>query len=31
MAGSNAASKDAGKKSKPMPKKQLQYFEKRLL
>ena len=31
MAGSNAASKDAGKKSKPMPKKQLQHFEKRLL
>ena len=30
MAGSNAASKD-GKKSKPMPKKQLLHFEKRLL
>ncbi len=30
MAGTNAASKD-GKKSKPMPKKQLAHFEKRLL
>ena len=30
MAGSNAGSKD-GKKSKPMPKKHLQHFEKRLL
>ncbi|WP_396199827.1 TraR/DksA family transcriptional regulator [Gemmatimonas sp.] len=31
MAASNAASKDAVKKSKPMPKKQIQHFEKRLL
>lgn len=30
MAGTNAASKD-GKKAKPMPKKQLAHFEKRLL
>lgn len=30
MAGTNAAPKD-GKKSKPMPKKQLAHFEKRLL
>ena len=31
MAGSNAASPRDAKKPKPMPKKQLQYFEKRLL
>ncbi|MCA0375930.1 MAG: TraR/DksA C4-type zinc finger protein [Gemmatimonadetes bacterium] len=31
MAGSNAASPKDAKKPKPMPKKQLQYFEKRLL
>ena len=31
MASSNAAVKDTTKKPKPMPKKQLAYFEKRLL